>query len=297
MSYIYDEDLKFLGDIFIQHKDLEPLFNHLWGRVSHEFDDYECYKKYGGTKKHKLYWKAIAGELQKFGGNTIANKLRGNGVKYKEIACDVAKKIKVKVNENEKIEEIENKILAKLLEYHFEKMEEEEKNKFIEEFNKEFKQLSKKEKEKIFKNNKNLKSLLASQINTKNAFKLFRVIFKAGGFKSYQITVIVVNSVSKAVAKKGLTVAANAALTKNLALLVGPIGAIISGILTVYNITGPAYRVTIPGVVMVAMLRKECEQRKIEEERRLAEEKKRIERLKRLKLFWVYNIISIIKRN
>jgi len=282
MSYIYDEDLEFLGSVLLKDEDLEPLFNHLWGRISHEFDDYECYKKYGDTKKHKLYWKAISGELQKFGGNTIANKLRGHGVKYKEIACDVAKKIKVKVNENEKIEEIENKILAKLLEDSFKNMKEEEKKRFVEEFNKKFKELSKEEQEKILKDNPDLKSLLLSQINTKNAFKLFRVVFRAGGFKSYQITVIVFNAVSKAVIKKGLTVATNAALTKNLALLVGPIGAIISVIWTVYDITGPAYRVTIPGVVIVAMLRKEYEQRK------------RMERSKKVKLFIIFGIFVFI---
>jgi len=37
----------------------------------------------------------------------------------------------------------------------------------------------------------------------------------------------------------------------------------------IYDITGPAYRVTIPGVVMIAMLRKEYEQRKFKLQNRL----------------------------
>ena len=240
-----------------------------------------------------MYWKAIAGELQKFGGNTIANKLRGHGVKYKEIACDVAKKIKVKVNENERIEEIENKILDKLLDNVFDNMKEEEKKKFVEEFNTAFKSLSQEEQEKILKNNKDLKDLLTSQLNSKNVFNLFRRVFKAGGFKSYQMTVIVANSISKTILGHGLPFAINAGLTKGLALLVGPIGTCISLLSTIYNITGPAYRVTIPGVVMVAMLRKECEQRKKLEKQRKLEEQRKLE-LKKEQKRWILLMVIFI---
>ena len=133
---------------------------------------------------------------------------------------------------------------------------------------------------------------MSSQLNVHNAFKLFRIIFKSGGFKSYQMTVIVANSISKTVLNKGLSLAGNAALTKNLALLVGPIGSIVSAMLTVYDITGPAYRVTIPGVAMVAMLRKEYEERKLEEQRKL--EKQRKLRLKKEQQRWIVGMIVLI---
>jgi len=283
MSYIYDPDLEFLGSRFIKDEDLEPLFLHLKNRISEEFCNYKCYQKYKHTKKHKLYWKAIAGEFQKFGGNTIANKFRGHGVKYRKIAYDVAKKLKVKVYETEDIKSIEEKIIEKLFYKIIDKMSKEEKEKFIKEFHKEFEKLSKKEKEKILKN-KDLKRLLNSQINAKNALTLFRMIFKAGGFKSYQISVIIINSIYNSTIRmltdKGLPLIINRTITKNLALFVGPIGTIISTLWTIYDITGPAYRVTVPGVVMIAMLRKEEEERKLEEKRRL-EEQKRQEELKK----------------
>jgi len=95
------------------------------------------------------------------------------------------------------------------------------------------------------------------------------MIFKAGGFKSYQLTVIVVNSLYKTVAKEDLKLATNAAITKNLALFIEPIGTIISTLWIIYDIIGPAYKVTIPGIVMIAMLRKEYEQRKFKLQNRL----------------------------
>lgn len=84
---------------------------------------------------------------------------------------------------------------------------------------------------------------------------LFQAVFRAGGFKSYQLTLIVVNAVMKALIGRGLSFAGNAALTRTMAILTGPIGWAITGIWTAIDIAGPAYRVTIPAVIQVAALR------------------------------------------
>jgi len=262
MSYRNDEDLEFLGSHLIKHDDLDPLFKHLIDRYTHEFHNYECYKEHQYKNNHCLYWKAIAAELQKFGGNTIANKFRGHGVKYKEIACDVAKKLNVKCSEYDDIEDIEYAILEKLLEDSFKKMSEIEKQEFIDSFNESFNNLDETTKKELLQQNVDLARLLKSQLNAKNAFNLFKFAFKKGGFKSYQLTVIIANAVAKSILGKGISLAGNAALTKGMALLAGPIGAVISGVLTIYNFSGPAYRVTIPAVPMVAMLRMEYKNRK-----------------------------------
>ena len=84
----------------------------------------------------------------------------------------------------------------------------------------------------------------------------FITIFRMGGFKSYQLTVIIANAIVKAVLGHGLRLGANAGLTKIMSILTGPIGWVITGIWTAIDIAGPATRITIPSVVYVAMLRK-----------------------------------------
>lgn len=83
----------------------------------------------------------------------------------------------------------------------------------------------------------------------------FQVVFQAGGFKSYQLTLIVVNAVMKALMGRGLALAANATLARSMAILTGPIGWAITAAWTVIDVGGAAYRVTIPAVIQVAFLR------------------------------------------
>jgi uncharacterized protein YaaW (UPF0174 family) len=77
----------------------------------------------------------------------------------------------------------------------------------------------------------------------------------AGGFTTYRLAVIVANAVSKAVLNRGLAFAGNAALTRGVAVLAGPVGWAISGILTIPVFTGPAFRVTVPTTFYIAYLR------------------------------------------
>jgi len=52
-----------------------------------------------------------------------------------------------------------------------------------------------------------------------------------------------------------LSFGANAMLTKTMSILTGPIGWVVTGLWTVIDIAGPAYRVTIPAVIEIAALR------------------------------------------
>lgn len=65
---------------------------------------------------HKRYWKKIAEEIQRFGGNSVANIVRGSGVLYKNICFDVAKHLKIPCNKNDPIEDIEDAIMNRMLE-------------------------------------------------------------------------------------------------------------------------------------------------------------------------------------
>ncbi|EKF9515537.1 hypothetical protein O1C21_003732, partial [Vibrio cholerae] len=84
---------------------------------------------------------------------------------------------------------------------------------------------------------------------------IFQAVFRAGGFKSYQLTVIIVNAVLKVLIGRGLSFAGGAMLTRTMAILTGPIGWVITGVWTAIDVAGPAYRVTIPAVIQIAALR------------------------------------------
>ena len=75
---------------------------------------------------------------------------------------------------------------------------------------------------------------------------------REGGFACYKWLVVVANAL---LTGRGLTIAANAALTKWLSVLAGPIGWAVTALWTVIDIAGPAYRVTIPAVIQIAYMR------------------------------------------
>ena len=236
MAYRYDDDLEFLESC--KDEDLEILVNHLTkdkdgdARFTEELTMNENYKKY--YPQHSKYWREIAAEIQCFGGNTFATMLRGGkGVVYKEVLCDVCDKLKVNYNKNSSCEMIEICLLQKVLIDTLDKMSPEERESLARE---------------LGMNN-------TSNITAQALTGSFQALFKLGGFKSYQILVIVANAISKALFGTGLQAATNAALTRVASILAGPIGWIITGLWTAVDIAGPAYRITIPAVFAVATLR------------------------------------------
>jgi uncharacterized protein YaaW (UPF0174 family) len=213
--------------------DLDPLVKYILqkGRPSSELKRTEVYKK--NQPNHVAYVDEICSEVQRFGGHTLANLIRGGeGVTYKKIVCAVAKRLKVNFNKTREVEFIEEQILLKILEKAWEKMTDEEKAQLLK---------ASGAKGKMFGGEFPLAILLA--------------VFKAGGFKSYVIMYTIANAVSRAIIGKGLKPLANAALARWAAFLTGPIGWAITVLWTLLDLGGPAYRVTIPCVIHIAMLR------------------------------------------
>jgi uncharacterized protein YaaW (UPF0174 family) len=153
---------------------------------------------------------------------------------YKEIACNVAKKMKVNFNKKREVEFIEQQILLKVLEKAWEKMDNEEKRIFMDELGDEYKSMP---------------------IPINFPMPLLQSAIKLGGFTSYIFTLRVANAVAHAILGRGLPFAVNRAISRYMAVFAGQIGWVITGIWTIFDIAKFAYRVTIPCVLHIAMLR------------------------------------------
>ncbi len=175
----------------------------------------------------------IADELQLNGGNTFANIFRGfQGVEYKEILIDVCNKLKVPFNKYSDVEVIELCLLQTILINSLEDMSEEELAKLISEMN-----------------------IPNQGVGKQAMIAAIQIAIKRGGFSSYKLAVIVANAICKALLGRGLSIAANAALTRWLSIFAGPIGWTAVAVWTAIDIAGPAYRITIPAVIQVAYIR------------------------------------------
>ncbi len=227
---IFDKDLNPVLEI-ASDEDLGVLVDYLKTKMSETLTIHESYKLHAPA--HSEYADLIAKEIRDMGGNSFANLGRGQGPSYHEIVCDVAKKIKAPFNKEKSIEDIENSILETILTKALEKMSDEDKQKIMDEMGKKG-------------------SLSKGGIATST----FIAIFRSGGFYSYQLTLIIANHIARMILGRGLMVATNATLVRVASILTGPIGLTIGGLWTAVDIAGPAYKVTIPCVIHIAMLRK-----------------------------------------
>ncbi|MGM0937333.1 MAG: DUF3944 domain-containing protein [Pseudomonadota bacterium] len=226
MAYRHDDDLQFLAHCTDEELgDLVYCLTHDKDggtRWTEELTGTSAYKAH--YPRHNQYWQEIAAEVQCFGGNTIATVFRGGkGVLYREILIDVCKKLKVNFNKNSRTSVIESNLLMKIM----------------------TDALASMSKEEIAALGTGLGIKNTSGLTSEALTASFQAIFRAGGFKSYQLTLI----------GRGLSLAANATLMRVMAILSGPIGWSITGLWTAIDVGSAAYRVTIPAVIQVAFLR------------------------------------------
>lgn len=236
MAYRSDKDIEFIGEL--KSEDLNDLVYCLTHdkdgstRITEELTQNPRYKLH--YPNHNLYWTVIACEIQCFGANSIATLLRGGeGVPYREVLTDVCDRLGVNYNKKASVEIIEENLLMKIVTDAVGKMTDDEIKELAE-------------------------SVGFSKVSASKEFLLgaFQAVFKAGGFKSYQLTAIVVNAVLRALIGRGLSFAATGTMMRAISVMTGPIGWAVTGAWTVLDIASPAYRVTVPAVIQVAFLRK-----------------------------------------
>ena len=78
---------------------------------------------------------------------------------------------------------------------------------------------------------------------------------KFGGFALYKSTLIVANAIARQILGRGLSLATNALISRGIAVFIGPIGWILTGLWLLVDIAGPAYRKTVPAVIYITALR------------------------------------------
>jgi uncharacterized protein YaaW (UPF0174 family) len=186
--------------------------------------------------EHTRYADEIAAEIQKFGGNTIFNLMRGGvGVSYREIVSNVAGRLKVEVDRAAPVADIEAQILLKVLEKSWEKMSREEKSTLLEGI---------------------MPETGAADLPREFPVPLVQAaIIAGGGFAAYQLSLIVAAAISRATLQRGISFAASAVLSRWAAVFAGAVGLGLAALWTVFDVLGPAYRVIIPCVLHIAMLR------------------------------------------
>lgn len=239
-EYRHDADLEFLQNC--ENEDLDVLVTYLTKgkdgelRLTEGLTTKEIYKT--NHPNHKLYWQDIAAELQTYGGNTFANMTRGDkGVLYKDILINVAKKMKVNFNAKSSIELIETNLLMKVLTDSIEKMTPEQLKEVVETTG-------------LKTTNYTPQAVVAA---------LQFAVLKTSFWTMNKLALIVANAVAKMVLERGLMLATNAAISatvaRTAAAFTGPVGWTVTGLWTLKDVAGPAYRVTIPSVIHVAYMR------------------------------------------
>ncbi|MCF7355541.1 ubiquinol-cytochrome C chaperone family protein [Vibrio sp. CK2-1] len=227
---IYDSDINPVLEK-ATNEDLAPLVGYIEKKFSQDLTLSDAYKKH--RPDHQKYNDLIAKEIREMGGNSFANLYRSAGPSYGEIVFDVGKKVKANVKKGVAVEENEQAILEVILKKAVEQMSEEEKAALFEELD--------------YSGSAPKGAMASSALIT---------LFRAGGFKSYQLTVIIANQIAKLILGRGLMFATNATVVRTASVLAGPVGWAITGVWTAIDLAGPAYSVTIPSVIHIAMLRK-----------------------------------------
>lgn len=235
MAHRSDKDLDFLKDC--TSEDLGILVSILTTdtdgekRYTEEITVDERFKLH--NPDHHQYWDLIAAELQCFGGNSIATIFRGGkGILYKEVLTDACEKMKVNYNADASVEVIEMNLLMKILTDSMENMTPEQLKEIVKDF-----------------------ELKTTDFSKQAVIAALQAGVCFSGFVAYQVALIVANAVAKAVVGRGLSLAANASLTRLMGVVAGPIGWVLTALWTIFDISGPAFRVTMPCVVQVAFLR------------------------------------------
>lgn len=219
------------------NEELGPLVEYLVrkGGVTAQLQRTQSYRQYSVQGDHRKYVNDIAAEIQKFGANTFWTHAsrKGRGIKYRKILRQVAKRCGVKAALWDETAEIEERVLAAVLSRAYEGMTNEQRQELLD----------------------TLKIHRLPGASGPVAATVLQTAILSTGFAPYKLAVIVANGTATALLGHGLALATNAGLTKAIALFAGPVGWALDAVWGGMILAGPAYRVTLPCIVQVALIR------------------------------------------
>jgi uncharacterized protein YaaW (UPF0174 family) len=105
--------------------DLDPVVSIILAAPSQTLTLKESYRAHAGD--HKAYVDEIVYEVTSFGGNSLANLVRGQGVPYADMVRDVATYLGVKPTVNDTTTTLEEKTILKVLKPSYDRLGEEDK--------------------------------------------------------------------------------------------------------------------------------------------------------------------------
>lgn len=221
-------DLKVLADILVYDKDDKP-------RYSEGLSKLRMYKNYYPNNLSKICAEIIH-ELQLYGGDTIVNSVRGHGVPYREILKDVCDKKKVSYSPKTSTERIEMYFVQKVFEESIDDLDGEDLKDLAVE-------------------------LGVDVLKSDNKDALKNAVLLAG--MSPHLIGKIIAACTKALVPR-IGVAFGGALLGKALLRVVPVINVISLAFLAAQLTGPAYRVTMPAVMWIIYLRRKVENMKTE---------------------------------
>ena len=244
IKYKEDPGLKFLA--ICEEDDLSNLAQILIydtddavRRTSSILTDEGFTKNLNAPNKWKKSWQVMAGELQLYGGDSLVNFFRGNGVLYEEILTDVCERVGVKLTDADKdLVKKEEKLIGFLAEKAWEKMSVEQRTEFL------------------------AKANLIKRFTDLSGASPMRLVLATGGASAVLLYEYVAGAM---LASLGASIGARLVgpmamqfVTTRLgsAALAGPFAAVLGVVLTVPLLSGAAYRVTMPAVIQIAYMRK-----------------------------------------
>lgn len=183
-------------------------------------------------------------ELLHFGGNSIANMWRSEGAPWASIVVDVLDHLKGKREDGDSIIQLERRVLVQLLRHFWSKLSGAELEPLCEVL-----------KVNGMPDQDQLEVLRQAVMGASEVGLILTKILAASMATSTFGAGAALTGISWGGAAAGVALFAAG---RGAAIALGPIGLALGGIWSAFNLTGPAFRVTVPCVVLIALIRLEA---------------------------------------
>lgn len=219
------------------NEDLEPLVGYIKNAtISEWLTTKDEYKE--NYPNHVKYASQIYDEICLFGGNTFANLCRGGrGPEYQEVLGDAAEKVGVKAIKGLDVQQLEQAMLEYILRKALKKAEKDGDESL---------------RKKLFEEGMNDKAYNSFLSGGSLAAILVAVTYRDVIARS---SVYIAQLVAQRLLASTATMSAAFVAERAGAAFLGPIAWVVAGIWTTIDIAGPAFRVTVPCTLHIAMLR------------------------------------------